>query len=167
MSDQLADRLRKLAEEEARGRQAEKDQQDFQQRVNTFISDHSRAEYERLLQLISQRATALNPMIGDLPAFNFSPGMRALQQGNAAAYTSFDKPVMNRPENALLLSFGPGPNVMYAFSAPPAPVRYRLQAAASDDLDHIVWVGNLGELTSEAEFVFERLTAYYLKNKPS
>lgn len=45
--------------------------------------------------------------------------------------------------------------------------RRRLQAAASDDLTSIVWVGDLGELTSVqlVGIMLEQLTVYYLKHK--
>ncbi|HET9183640.1 MAG TPA: hypothetical protein VFP59_16010 [Candidatus Angelobacter sp.] len=168
MSDQLADRLKRLAEQHARGQEAEQDQIDFQKRVNSFISDHARPEYDRLLGLIQNRVKELNPQIGDLPPFVFNVGQQIVEQGNAAAYVIFDKPIINQPNNALLVSFGPHRNAMFFFDDPPAPVRYRLQAAASDAIDRIVWMGDLGELTSEqlADFILEHLTAYYLEHKP-
>jgi hypothetical protein len=167
MSDSLADRLKRLAEQQAKGLEAEKDQRDFQDRVNKFISDNARPEYERLLGLIKSRVEELNPQIGDLPQFRFNPGQQTLEQGNAAAYLFLDKPILNMPNNALLISFAPQRNVMY-FDNPPAPIRYRLQAAASDNLGQISWVGDLGELTSAqlADFVIEHLTTYYLEHKP-
>jgi hypothetical protein len=50
----------------------------------------------------------------------------------------------------------------------PEAIRYLLQAAANDNLDGIVWVGDLGELTTEqlCEFILENLTEYYLENRP-
>jgi hypothetical protein len=57
---------------------------------------------------------------------------------------------------------------MYFFEPPPEPERYRLQAAASNSLETIVWTGDLGELTSEklVDFIIEQLTTYYLRIKP-
>ena len=90
-----------------------------------------------------------------------------IEQGNAAAYLNFDKPISNAPANSLQIVFGPHRGTIYAFGNPPKPERYRLQAAGSNSLDRIVWVGDLGELTSEqlADFVIEQLTRYYLEHK--
>lgn len=91
----------------------------------------------------------VNPKIGDLPGFHVTQNGSTIEQGNAAGYSHFDKPILNLSNNALLISFAPHASAMH-FSGPAlAPVRYRLQAAASDSLDRIVLVGDLGELTSE------------------
>lgn len=132
MSDNLADRLKHLAQDHARGKQAEIDQQKLMERVVTFISDNAQGEYDNFIRLLKERAEQMNSSIGDLP--KFVPGGYLVQQSNMALYFHFDKPIMNRPENVLLLSVGPAPNTMYLFGNPPSPVRYRLQAAASDDL---------------------------------
>ena len=165
MADNLADRLKSLAREHARGKQAEIDQQKFQERVHTFISDNARSEYDNLIRLLKACAEQMNSSLGDLP--RFVPSAYFLQQGNMALYFHFDKPIINRPDNALVFSVGPMPNTMYFLGAPPSPVRYRLQAAASDDLTSIVWVGDLGELTSAqlVDVVLEQLTVYYLQHK--
>ncbi len=166
MSDTLSDRLKRLAEEKRASETREQQGRTFQERVNDFITNNARPEYERLVILIQKRIAEVNPALGDLPQFQYSPLM--IQQGNAVAATYFDKPIFNMPNNALLLSFGPHPNAMY-FSEPPPSRRYRLQAAASDSLDRIVWTGDLGELETEqlADFVLEHLTQYYLDHKPS
>jgi hypothetical protein len=115
--------------------------------------------------LLKERAEEMNSSIGDLP--KFVPGGYLIQQSNMALYFHFDKPIMNRPDNALLFSVGPAPNTMYFFNAAPEPQRYRLQAAASDDVSSIVWVGDLGELTSPqlVDIMLEQLTIYYLEHK--
>ena len=165
MPDNLADRLRNLANVHTQGKQAEVNRQKFQEQVNTFISDKARPEYENLVRLLKERAEQMNSQIGDLP--KFTPTGYFIQQGNMALYYHFDKPIMNAPNNALLFSVGPVPNAMYFFGPPPQPVRYQLQAAASDDFTKIVWTGDLGELTSAqlVDVVLEQLTVYYLENK--
>jgi hypothetical protein len=169
MSDSLADRLKRLSQQHAQMQRGETDARNFQQKVNAFISDHSRPEYERLLAVIAKRVGEVNPEIGDLPKFQVTQGGATVEQGNTAAYLHFDKPIINAPDNALLISFGSQRNMIAMFldERPPTPDRYRLQAAASDSLDRIVWVGDLGELTSEqlADFVLEHLTEYYLEHK--
>jgi hypothetical protein len=169
MSDSLADRLKRLSQQHAQIQRGETDVRNFQEKVNAFVSEHSRREYERLLAVITKRAGEVNPEIGDLPKFQVTQNGATIEQGNTAAYLHFDKPILNAPDNALLVSFGAQRNMVAMFfdEPPPTPDRYRLQAAASDSLDRIVWVGDLGELTSEqlADFVLEHLTEYYLEHK--
>jgi hypothetical protein len=171
MSDSLADRLKKLSQDHAQEQRGETDARKFQEKVYLFISDHSRPEYDHLLAVISKRVEEVNPQIGDLPKFQVMQNGATIEQGNAAAYLHFDKPIMNAPDNALLISFGSSRSVMFDYFdvPPPEPERYRLQAAASNSLDRIVWVGDLGELTSEqlADFMLEHLTEYYLEHKRS
>jgi hypothetical protein len=167
MSESLADRLKRLSQQRSNEQDAELETKKFQERVNTFISDQSRPEYDRLLTTIRNRIEEINPEIGDLPKFQVVQNGEIIEQGNTAAYLNFDKPILNAPNNALLVSFGAHRNAMYVLSSPPAPERYRLQAAGSNELDRIVWVGDLGELTSEklADFIIEQLTRYYLEHK--
>ena len=164
MSEPLADRLKRLSQQRSNEQNAELESKKFQERVNAFISDQSRPEYERLLSIIKKRVEEVNPEIGDLPKFQVVQNGEIIEQGNTAAYLNFDKPILNAPNNALLVSFGAHRNAMYVLSSPPAPERYRLQAAGSNALDRIVWVGDLGELTSErlADFIIEQLTRYFL-----
>jgi|ERR1700723_214314 len=169
MSDPLAERLKKLAQQHSHDQQAEADTRNFQEKVNTFISERSRPEYENLLNVVGKRIGIVNPNIGDLPKFEVTQNGSAIQQGNVAAYIHFDKPILNLPNNALLISFGSVPNAMYFDESDrPTPDRYRLQAAATNGIDRIVWVGDLGELTSEqlADFILEHLTEYYLAHRP-
>ena len=167
MSESLADRLKRLSQQRSNEQQAELETKKFHERVNSFISDHSRPEYDRLLTIIKKRIDEVNPDIGDLPKFQVVQSGEIVEQGNAAAYLNFDKPILNAPNNALLVSFGAHRNAMYMLSSPPAPERYRLQAAATNALDRIMWVGDLGELTSEqlVDFIIEQLTRYYLEHK--
>lgn len=167
MSESLADRLKRLSQQQSNEQHAELETKKFQESVNAFISDQSRPEYDRLLTIIKKRVEEVNPEIGDLPQFQVVQNGEIIEQGNAAAYLNFDKPILNAPNNALLISFGAHRNAMYMLSSPPAPDRYRLQAAGSNALDRIMWVGDLGELTSEqlADFIIEQLTRYYLEHK--
>jgi hypothetical protein len=167
MPDSLAERLKKLAEQQAKGQAAEHEVRSLQERVNAFISDNARPEYDRLQLQLQKRINEVNPDIGDLPPFQFNPGTRMIQQGNCVAFLNFDKPILNGPQNQLMISFGPHPHNIY-FDEPPPATRYRLHAAATDSVDSIVWVGDLGELTSAqlSDFILEHLTQYYLEHKP-
>jgi len=164
VSDPLSDRLKHLAEQHAKGKQAEKDAVAFQERVNKYIADNARGEYDNLLRLINARVEQINPTLGALQPYHF--GGQWVSQGNMAAYLTFDKPIVNLPDNALVISIGPGPNTFYPFDDPPRPVRYRMHAAAADDFSRIVWVGDLGEVKTEQviDLVLEQLTAYYLEH---
>jgi hypothetical protein len=150
MSESLADRLKRLSQQRSNEQQAELETKKFQERVNAFISDQSRPEYDKLLTIIKKRVEEVNPEIGELPKFQVVQNGEIIEQGNAAAYLNFDKPILNAPNNALLVSFGAHRNAMYVLSSPPAPERYRLQAAGTNALDRIVWVGDLGELIKRA-----------------
>jgi hypothetical protein len=165
VSDPLADRLKHLAEQHAKGKQAEEDVHAFRERVNKYISDNARGEYENLFRLIKARVEQLNPTLGTLPSYQV--GGQWVSQGNMAAYLTFDKPIMNLPNNALIISIGAGPNTFYPFGDPPEPVRFRMQAAAADDFTRIVWVGDLGEVKSDqvVDIVLEQLSTYYLENQ--
>lgn len=169
MSDSLAERLKKMAEKQSHSETAHEKVKAFQEQVNAYISEHARPEYDRLLAQLRTLVEQVNPSIGDLPKFQFSQmmGSQSIQQGNCVAFLYFDKPILNQPNNQLLLSFGPHPHNLY-LDEPPPSIRYRLQAAASDALDGIVWVGDLGELTTPqlADFILEQLTNYYLEHKP-
>jgi hypothetical protein len=168
MSDPLADRLKRLSEQHGKQHQAEVDIGTRQKSIDDFISGRSPGEYERLLTLISKRIDEVNPEIGDLPSFKVTR-KGEIEQGNAGAYLNFDKPILNAPNNRLMISFAPHRDAMYSFTPRPAPERYQLQATASTGLEHIVWAGDLGELTSEklADFILEHLTSYYLEIKPT
>lgn len=168
MSDPLADRLKQLAEQHTKGKQAEQTVQAKQERVNKYIADNARGEYENLLRLLKERVDKVNPTLGTLP--QFVVGHQQVQQGNMAAYLTFEKPIMNMPNNALILSFGAASNsaiMLGFFGPPPEPLRFRMQAAAADDFSRIVWTGDLGEIKSEqlVDMVLEQLTTYYLNHQ--
>lgn len=42
-----------------------------------------------------------------------------------------------------------------------------MQGSTADDFSHIVWTGDLGEITSEklADSILEQLTTYYLEHQ--
>jgi hypothetical protein len=169
MSDSLAERLKKLADDKMKQRAAEEDIQAVQVRVNAFIAENARTEFTKLQEQLKKRIDEVNPQIGDLPKYEYHPGSQMIQQGNCVSGIHFDQPYVNGPNNRLLVSFGTHPNAMYFSEADrPEAIRYLLQAAANDNLDGIVWVGDLGELTTEqlCEFILENLTEYYLENRP-
>ena len=167
MSEPLAERLRRQLAEQKQEHEADVDLQAYQARVDSYISDHAKEEYDRLLQHLQDSINQVNPAIGDLPPFRFIGGMFTVQQDNCVASLYFDKPVVNGPQNRLLVAFGPHPNNIY-FDGPPASLRYMLQASATDALDGIVWTGDLGEMTTPqlSDFILENLTTYYLEHKP-
>jgi hypothetical protein len=166
VSDNLADRLRQKAEAQRTAERAERDQIDFQNRVNTYISENAQREYDCLVTLLQQKAIEVNKNIGDLPQYEWQGMM--LQQGNCVASMHFSKPFTNAPENRLQIGIGTHPHALYFDAPPPQPIRITFHAAARDDLGAIVWVGNHAEMSSDqlVEFILENLTEYYLKHKP-
>jgi hypothetical protein len=170
MPDSLAERLKRLADAQANEQKAEDDVKAFQARVNQFISDHARGEFAKLQDQLKSQSEAVNPHLGDdLPKFQWNGGSQFVQQGNFVAGIHFEKPISNSPANRLTISIGPNPFGMYApWFRPPKPIVRRLQAAATNELDGIVWTGDFGEVTTEelVGIILESLTAYYLENKP-
>jgi hypothetical protein len=167
MSDSLADRLRQKAEAQRSEEESAQNRVDFQKRVNNYISDHAQPEYEKFLALLQQNIGEVNQHIGDLPPFQWQGMM--IQQGNCIASLHFSKPFTNGPNNELKIGIGTHPYAQYFSEADrPSPVLLSMQAAASDNLDGIVWVGDAGELSTEqlVEYVLENLTEYYLEHKP-
>jgi hypothetical protein len=166
MSDSLADRLKKKAEERRLAEQSARDTIAFQEQVNAYISDHAQTEYDSVLVQLKERIGKVNADLGELPPYQWQAMM--IVQGNCVASLAFTKPIVNRPNNQLLVAFGMHPQAIYFMEERPEPVRYRMHAAATDTLDGIVWVGDADELTSAqlVEFVLENLTEYYLQHKP-
>jgi len=166
MADNLADRLRQKAEEQHKAEQAQHDKNAFQQKVNAFITENARPEYEKFAEQLRKKIDEINPHIGDLPKYQWDGAM--LQQGNCVAGHYFTQTFTNRPENRLQISFATHPHVIYFSQQPPRPRVYKMQAAATDQLDGMVWVGDAGELSTDqlVDFVFENLTDYYLRHKP-
>ena len=97
---------------------------------------------------LKQRVDAVNAGLGDLPKFQL--GGQMVTQDNCVASWYFEKPIMNAPANRLHVGIGTSPNAMYFDSRRPDPKRYQFQAAATDTLDGMVWVGSAGEFTSDA-----------------
>jgi hypothetical protein len=166
MADSLADRLNQKQAAQRHAEQTEQDKIDFQQRVNAFISDNARPEYDRMMATLKEKTETVNAELRDLPHFQL--GGQMVIQDNCVASWYFEKPIMNAPNNRLLVGIGTHPNAMYFMTPRPDPERYQFQAAANDSLDGIIWVGRAGEFTSDAliDFALERLTSYYLVNKP-
>ncbi len=168
MSD-FAERLRKLADAKNDQAAADESAVAFQDRVNKFIALHARAEYERLRGELEAKVLEVNPNLGDLPKYEFMQGNAMVQQGNCIASLYFDMPYTDLPSNQLLVGFGVHHMAMYFDEQDrPQPIRYKLHAAADDALTGIVWVGDLGEISTSrlVEFILENLTVYYLENRP-
>lgn len=166
MADSLADRLNQKLATQRQAEQTEQDKVEFQQRVNAYISDNARPEYDRMMASLKQRVEEVNAGLGDLPKFQL--GGQMVTQDNCVASWYFEKPIMNAPANRLTVGIGTSPNAMYFNSRRPDPERYQFQAAANDSFDGMVWVGSAGEFTSDAliDFAIEQLASYYLVHKP-
>jgi hypothetical protein len=163
MSDNLAERLKNLAQEHEHRTQAKIDQQRSRERADAFVSAHARNEYDNLVRLLKERAEQMNSNIGNLP--EFVPGGSRIELGHMALYHFFDQPVVNRPDNVLELTIGTAPHKMYLSGSEPTPVKYKFVAMASVDLSSIVWVGNGRQFTSAqlVDFVLEKFVATYLQ----
>jgi len=64
MSESLAERLKRLANEKAGTVAAKQAGADFQARVNSFINDNVKPEYERLKTLLKEKIDEANPNLG-------------------------------------------------------------------------------------------------------
>jgi len=164
MSDNLAERLRRHAEEQPRRKQAEVEQQGLQKSRETFISDHARSEYENLIRLLKERVEEIRSDIGKLPEFVVTGS--CIQLGRVALYYTFDQPVVNHPTNQLVLSLGLAPLKQVMFGNEPQPARHQLQAVAAPDGNTLVWQGKLGQFDSAelAERALEMLIDYYCRH---
>ena len=136
MPDSLADRLTRKQYQQHQVALAQQDTLEFQRRVNAFISDNARPEYDRMMASLKQRIDEVNADLRDLTPFSLGGGM--IQQDNCIASWHFDKPIVNAPANRLTVGIGTHPNAMYFMTERPAPERYFFHAAANDTLDGIV-----------------------------
>jgi hypothetical protein len=166
MSDPLADRLNRKQDQRRQAEQSQQDRLEFQRRVNAFISENARPQYDRMMASLEQRVDQVNVGLRDLPHFRWGGGM--ITQDNCIASFYFEKPIVNAPNNRLTIAIGTHPDAMYFMTERPDPERYLFHAAASDTLDGVVWVGDGEEFSSDTliEFALERLTSYYLVNRP-
>lgn len=170
--ESLADRLNRLAQQKKLDYEAEKQVQRTQEQIDQYIIANAKPEFDRFLQALEAKISEVNPILKDLPPFEFvkagiSPHVK---QGNSAAYLSFIQPVMNAPPILLRLSFGRAPGMyLDIFSEPPEPERYQLQPAMEVEPDRIVWSGDLGEVPSDGlvDFILNHLTEYYLDHRPA
>lgn len=140
----------------------------LQERADAFISENARAEFEKLQGTIKSAIKEANPTLTDLPQYQIhANGM--IQQGSFVAFLHFDKPILNRGDNRLMITLGPHPNSMWGFSEPPEPRRLNLYAGCNDAINQIVWLGDLGELTTSqlADVILEGLARYWIENKPA
>lgn len=161
----LADRLKEMARQQEARIAGEHAVEVTQERINEFISRNARPEFDRLLRVVGDKISEVNPALDNLPHFVPNSDNSMIMQGSVAAFIHFDKPMTNAPDNRLLITFGFRPDAMFFDEdARPDTLRYVLQAAATEDLGTIVWEGQLGELNSEqlADFTLESLTTYFL-----
>jgi len=165
MPESLSDRLKRLASERRVVQDAQEEIRAAQQRADVFISNHARSEFEKLQVALKSLVEEANPTLSDLPKYQtFANGK--IQQGNYVAMTHFDKPIADSSENRLIVSFGPHPQGVYFFTEPPASRVMHLYAGCNDSIDAILWMGDLGELSTSqlAETILEGLTRYYLEH---
>jgi hypothetical protein len=169
MSDSLAERLKRLANEQVAHEKVEEDAKQFQLREHEYIAANASLEFTRLEDQIRNRIEEVNPHLGNLPKYEHNQGSRWIQQGNCVASIHFDKPFTNGPRNQLIVGIGVHPQAIYFDEwQRPQPVRYQFTAIANDALSVIFWSGDLGELTTQhlTEIILENLTVYYLDHKP-
>lgn len=166
--DSLAERLNRLAQQKREEMKAESQVHLTEQQVNDFICNNARDEYEHLLQIIASRVDEVNKSLDQIPPFQFQRNGPYVKQGNSAAFLSFHQAFLNAGPIHFRLSFGREPGGFYAdeFSEPPSPERYALEPAMEKNPDHIVWSGDLGEMSSEqlCDFILQHLTEYYLEH---
>ena len=167
--ESLSDRLNRLAREKKKEHEAEKQVRRTQEQVNEFIFSNAKPAFEALLDLVSKKVDAVNSFLQDLPQFEWQRNGPYVKQGNVAAFLSFNQLFVNAGPISFTMTFGREPQGFYvdAFSDPPEPERYKLQPAMEQAPDRIVWVGDLGETSSEslADFLLTHLTEYYLNHK--
>jgi hypothetical protein len=164
MSDYLAERLKSHAEEQARTKQAEVQQQNLRNPHEAFICDYARSEYQELVRLLKERVEKIRSDGGNLPEFVVTGSY--IQLGHVALYYSFDQPVVNRPDNELILSLGLAPFKQVAFGRPPTPERHKLEAVPGPNYSRIAWLGALGQFDSAelADRALKMLVEYYCRH---
>ena len=168
MPESLADRLKRLASKRTYTRDAEQTIREARGRSEAFISDHAQTEFEKLQARLRTLIDEINPTLSNLPMYQFSAdGM--IVQGNYFVMLDFDKPIPNRSDNRLLVSFGPHSQGIHFSTEPPVSRRFELYAGCNDAIDEIRWMGDFGELSTDqlSEVMLESLTRYYLDYWPS
>jgi hypothetical protein len=75
MADSLADRLNQRHAAQRHAEQTAQDKINFQQRVNAFISDNARPEYDRMMATLKEKIEKVNAELGDLPHFQLGGQM--------------------------------------------------------------------------------------------
>ncbi len=143
------------------------DQQSLRQRVNKFISENVRAEYDNLMSCLKERVEERNANTGTLPKFVLRGS--SVELGHTVLQLEFDQNFIDPDVYVLNLKVGWAPFRKPLFGTEPTPQGRRLRATASDDLSSILWVGDLGKLTSAelVEFALDLLTAYYSRHMPN
>lgn len=168
MSESLADRLKRLASERKTPRDAEQRLREARARAEAFISDHAQPEFAKLQARLKSLIEEVNPTLINLPKYQLGAnGM--IQQGNYVVMLYFDKPISNRSDNRLLVSFGPRPQgASFSIEAPESR-HFELHAGYNHAIDEIRWMGDFGELSTNqlAEVILESLTRYCLDYWPN
>ena len=141
-------------------------QQSFRQRANRFIFDHAREEYDYLIARLQKRVEERNATPGNLPQFILHGS--TVQLGDTALYLELDQLPTDPDAHLLTIKLGLAPFKKSLFGTGPPPQRKRLRATASADLSSVLWVNDLGELTSDlvVEFALDLLTGYYGRHMP-
>jgi hypothetical protein len=115
MPDSLANRLNRRSEQQRQQERSQTDAIEFQNRVNAYISENARPEYDKMMGQLKEQVDEVNSSLSDLPAFQFQGQM--VQQGNCIASLYFEKPIFNAPNNRLTVGIGTHPNAMYFMHA--------------------------------------------------
>jgi hypothetical protein len=167
--DPLADRIQKLAEARAAAKNAEASVTSTQAEAQKFLYENARPQYEHVLKILQDRIQTVNPQIQAVPQYVYSTGQHCVVQGNVAAYLLYSQLILNAGPINLRISFGAQPRAFYIDrSSAPRPEHYTLEPAVEKEVAFkIVWMGDLGKLTSEqlAEFVLQHLTEYFLDHQ--
>jgi hypothetical protein len=166
--DPLAERLNKLAEAKAADKQAETSVAATQEEARRFLYENARPEYERVKATLQRRIDEVNPQLTTIPQYSYNANQSCVIQGNVAAYLTYAQLILNAGSIYLRVTFGAQPNAFYIDrSYAPTPENYTLQPAVEQRPLKIVWVGDLGQVTSDAlvEFVLQHLTEYYLDHQ--
>ena len=165
MSDELVDQLKAHAAEHQRRMLVETAQRNFQKSRDEFVCKHARNAYEELVRLMKEKVEEVKAKPGN--SHEFVVAGHYIQLEHVALYYSFDQPIVDHPDNELVLSLGVAPfKDVFGFS--PKPERHKLEAISEGDNREIVWVGKLGRFNSAelAELALKMLVDYYYAKKP-
>jgi hypothetical protein len=163
MSDELAEKLKAHTAEQQRRKLIEIEHQKLQKSHDSFVCGYARYEYDDLVDLMKQKVEETRSKTGNSPELTLAGSY--IQLGHVALYFQFDQPVVNRPDNQLVLRLGLAPNKHGPFGSGPTPVIHRLEAMEAHNRE-IIWVGKLGRFKSDelAKIALEMLVDYYCQH---